>query len=58
MIRFAYEESIQASPDAVFAVMSDVTRFEEWLAMDGQLVDGCPTRLEARRLKALLETGQ
>lgn len=45
MIRFAYEESIQASPDEVFAVMSDVNRFDEWLAMDGNLVDGSPTRL-------------
>lgn len=45
MIRFAYEESIAASPDEVFAVMSDVTRFDEWLAMDGRLVDGSPTRL-------------
>jgi uncharacterized protein YndB with AHSA1/START domain len=45
MIRFAYEESIGASPDEVFAVMSDVTRFDDWLGMDGRLVDGSPTRL-------------
>jgi len=45
MIRFAYEASIEASPDEVFTVLSDVTRFDEWLAMDGQLVDGLPTRL-------------
>jgi hypothetical protein len=40
MIRFAYEESIEASPSHVFAVMSDVSRFDEWLDMDGRLVDG------------------
>ncbi|HEX5014577.1 MAG TPA: SRPBCC family protein [Candidatus Limnocylindrales bacterium] len=45
MIRFAYEESIGASPAEVFAVMSDVTRFADWLAMDGRLVNGSPTRL-------------
>jgi hypothetical protein len=45
MIRFAYEESIGAGPDEVFAIMSDVTRFDDWLGMDGRLVDGSPTGL-------------
>ena len=40
MIRFEYEESINASPSDVFAVMSDVARFHEWLDMDGRLVGG------------------
>ena len=36
MIRFTYEETIAASPQAVFAVMADVSRFSEWLDMDGR----------------------
>lgn len=36
MIRFAYEETIAASSATVFAVMSDITRFNEWLDMDGR----------------------
>jgi hypothetical protein len=48
MIRFAYEESIAASPDAVFAVMADIARFDEWLAMDGRPKDPGPTRLGSR----------
>ena len=40
MIRFAYEELIDASPSDVFAVLSDVERFDEWLNMNGRLTNG------------------
>jgi uncharacterized protein YndB with AHSA1/START domain len=42
MIRFAYEESITASPRDVFEVLSDITRFDEWLDMDGRLAADGP----------------
>jgi uncharacterized protein YndB with AHSA1/START domain len=45
MIRFAYEESIDASPADVFAVIADVSRFDEWLGMDGRLAGDPPARL-------------
>jgi uncharacterized protein YndB with AHSA1/START domain len=48
VIRFAYEERINASPDAVFAVMSDIGRFHEWLGMDGRPKDAGPTQLGSR----------
>ncbi|HLA17171.1 MAG TPA: SRPBCC family protein [Candidatus Limnocylindrales bacterium] len=42
MIRFGYEERIEATPEAVFAVMSDIGRFNEWLDMDGRPSDVGP----------------
>jgi uncharacterized protein YndB with AHSA1/START domain len=39
MIRFAYQETIAASPDTVFALMTDIRRFDEWLGMDGRPTD-------------------
>lgn len=45
MIRFAYEESIDASPSEVFATLSDVGRFDQWLDMDGRLTDGRPVQV-------------
>jgi uncharacterized protein YndB with AHSA1/START domain len=48
MIRFEYEESINASPSDVFAVMSDVARFHEWLDMDGRLATEGPVRQGTR----------
>ena len=48
MIRFRFVESIAASPDAVFAVMSDINRFEEWLAMDGRPRGEGPVGVGAR----------
>jgi uncharacterized protein YndB with AHSA1/START domain len=48
MIRFSYEEQIAASPEAVFAVMSDIGRFDEWLGMDGRPKDPGRARVGAR----------
>lgn len=48
MIRFQYEESIAASPARVFAVMSDIERFDEWLTMDGRPDPGRPSGVGAR----------
>lgn len=42
MIQFRYQETIAASPEAVFAVMSDPARFEEWLTMDGRVSGDAP----------------
>ena len=48
MIRFDYQESIAASPEAVFAVMSDFARFDEWLGMDGRPIDDGQVRTGSR----------
>lgn len=48
MIHFAYEETIAASPEAVFKVMADISRFDEWLAMDGRPAATGPTHLGSR----------
>lgn len=48
MIRFAYEETIAASPEAVFAVMADVARFDEWLDMDGRPTEPGPVGVGSR----------
>jgi hypothetical protein len=45
VIRFAYEERIDADPAAVFAVMTDISRFDQWLGMDGRPKDSGPVRV-------------
>lgn len=48
MIRFQYEVTIEASPDEVFAVMSDIGRFDERLSMDGRAMQPGPTGVGTR----------
>ena len=48
MIRFEYTETIAASPAEIFAVMSDIGRFDEWLTMDGRPTDPGPVRVGSR----------
>lgn len=48
MIRFAYTETIAASPEAVFALMSDVSRFDQWLDMDGRPTSTGPVGVGSR----------
>ena len=48
MIRFSYEETITAPPSDVFARMTDVSHFDDWLDMDGRPVDPGPIRLGSR----------